>query len=90
MTIFVEREDHPELPFERCCFCRHATPFWALWPDGAKVTGESVACCQACAARAFREDLPTKEQWMRRESICDHRFSARPVPPPKSTRKRKP
>jgi hypothetical protein len=89
-VIFVEREPTAEGPyFERCCFCRAHTSFWTLLPDGYKVTSESVACCEACAARAHGVDLPTKEQWCRRERIADHRFNAAPVPPPKTTRKRK-
>lgn len=86
MSIFVEREKDCIWAHERCCFCRTPTPFWTLLPDGAKVTGESVACCEKCAGRAHREDLPTKEQWFRRERISDHRHCARPVSPPKTTR----
>jgi hypothetical protein len=88
--IFVEQEpkDMGVWGQERCCFCRTPTKCWALLPDGAKVTGDSVACCEACARRAFREDLPTKEQWMRNERIADRAYSASPVPPPKPTRKR--
>jgi len=90
MTVFVEAEKDSVWPNERCCFCRAHTNFWTLYPDPCKVTGESVACCEACAARAHREDLPTKEQWIRNERICDRRPHAASVPPPKTTRKRKP
>lgn len=88
--IFVEQEPKETSIWghERCCFCRKQTPMWTLFPDGAKVTGDSVACCEACARRAYREDLPTKEEWMRRERIADHRYCASPVPPPKTTSKR--
>lgn len=90
MTIFVEQEpkDMGMWGAERCCFCRKPTAYWTLLPDGAKVTGKSVACCQACAKRAYREDVPTKEVWMRRESIADNSFGAPPLLPPKPTRKR--
>jgi len=90
--FFVEREPRDVAVWgqqERCCFCRAATTFWTLHPDPCKVTGKSVACCEACAERGHREDLPTKEQWMRRERIADHSYAAqhqKPIPPPKNTR----
>jgi len=40
-----------------------------------------VACCVMCAGRAFPEDVPSKEDWMRREWIADHSYIALQNPP---------
>ena len=61
---------HPEVvdderdltPTERCCFCRKLTRHWYLPKD--------VACCQDCAKKADRKDVPTKKVWCRREQIA--------------------
>lgn len=65
MAIVVEHEpaDIVACPIqERCCFCREFTRYWAMNFD--------VACCQRCAGNADPMDLPTKEQWCRRERIA--------------------
>jgi predicted amidophosphoribosyltransferase len=76
MSIKIHKEPATVSRFEleNCCFCRRPTPFWT--------EGGQVACCERCAARGYPEDLPTKEEWIRRERIADHSYSARPVPPP--------
>lgn len=51
---------------ERCCFCREATRFWYLPND--------VACCKSCAEKAEPEDVPTKQEWIRRERIASKGF----------------
>ena len=61
--IRVERE--PEgfgPPYEKCCFCRKPTPTWYRPKD--------VAVCPSCARRADHEDVPSKEEWCRRERIA--------------------
>jgi hypothetical protein len=79
MSIRVAKEPHPELPYERCCFCRAPTPFWTDFGDPR----DAVACCEACARRAYVRDVPSKAQWCRRESITDHTYGARHLEPPK-------
>jgi len=88
MSIPTEREPiglakHDDSPEERCCFCRARTFYWTL--ENSKVTSNSVACCTNCSRRAYHEDLPSKAEWCRRESIADHSLGARDVPPPKKS-----
>ncbi len=44
---------------EHCCLCRSVTRFW--------YTPFDVALCTVCASTAERKDLPTKEEWCRKE-----------------------
>ena len=72
MAVEVRKEPKCEYPCERCCFCREPTPFWTI-KNGVETTGEDVACCPRCAARALPEDVPTKKVWFRRERIVTGR-----------------
>ena len=64
------RPDDVEPPFELCCFCRHRTMTWTALPD--REEKDQVACCGPCAERAEPKDVPTKDQWFRREMIASH------------------
>ncbi len=66
--IEIELEqDFQNFPLERCCFCRNPTKYWTL--DPSKTPGEQLACCEKCSKIANYNDLPTKQQWCRREDI---------------------
>lgn len=55
-----------------------------MWTDiTTREPGEQVACCIECARRGYEEDVPTKEQWCRRERIADRSFMGRPLDPPR-------
>lgn len=68
MPIPIHREDPEDPPVERCCFCRNVTPFWTSLSD--RKGGQQVACCEHCAGRGDPVDVPTKDQWCRRERIA--------------------
>lgn len=70
--IHIKDEEDPDPPFERCCFCRTATPSWTTL-KGRK-PGQQVACCPQCAKRAEPKDVPSKEDWCRREDIATPSF----------------
>jgi len=53
-----ESEDMGGPPYERCCFCQKPTPYWCIQKD--------VALCPECAQTAHFEDVPTKEEWLKR------------------------
>ena len=64
MAIVVTPEPDPTPNvMEVCVFCRTPTRYW--------YTPSDVACCQNCAKEANPEDVPTKEQWCRRERIVE-------------------
>jgi len=64
MAIKVEAEPNDMGPvLERCCFCRDHTRYWIVNAD--------VACCESCASRATKDDIPSKQVWCRRERIAD-------------------
>ncbi len=54
---------------EHCVFCRKLTAFWFR----SKRTRD-VACCTGCASRANESDVPTKDEWLKRERIAVGRF----------------
>ncbi len=62
IKVEIEPEDMGPVK-ENCCFCRRPTPYWIVNAD--------VACCQSCATRATKADIPTKDQWIRRERIAN-------------------
>ena len=47
---------------ERCCICRNDTQYW---------TKTHVALCENCAKSAVPDDLPSQEEWIRREEIAE-------------------
>lgn len=47
---------------ERCCICRVDTEYW---------TKTNTALCDKCARVATLKDIPTHEQWVRREQIAE-------------------
>lgn len=59
--IKVVQEQEPGPAVEHCAICRQKTKFWYEPKD--------VACCTVCALQVDAEDLPTKEQWCKREGI---------------------
>lgn len=65
------RLEDPDMgpPLERCCFCREATNTWTDLPG--RTGGGQVACCPVCASRADEKDVPTKQEWCRREKIAE-------------------
>jgi hypothetical protein len=60
-VIEVRKEDeiYSLLTLENCCLCRAATPYWYVHKD--------VACCQACAATATPDMIPSKAEWCAKE-----------------------
>ena len=66
MSIPIEKEEFPEQPFERCCFCRRPTPWWTNLSD--REPGQQVACCPQCAkTRRQPESVPEKREWVESE-----------------------
>jgi len=63
---------HPEPPDmgirEACCFCRQKTIFWS--GDNGDFE-PNVAICPNCASVVEVTDLPSKEEWCKRERIID-------------------
>ncbi|WP_156374426.1 hypothetical protein [Pseudorhodoferax sp. Leaf274] len=51
-------ESSPGEPRERCCMCRSPTPFWHR---------SDVALCQSCARTTKLAQLPTKQEWIKKE-----------------------
>lgn len=45
---------------ERCCLCRTKTRYW--------YTPKDVALCQQCAQTATAKEIPTKREWIAKES----------------------
>lgn len=70
MAIPIHQEPDEGPPGERCCFCRQPTKFWTSLTD--RKLGQQVACCKHCAGRGDPKDVPTKDQWCRRERIAHH------------------
>lgn len=70
IPVIQEPLDAPIRQFglERCCFCRTKTDYWHQKND--------VACCQPCAETHEESDLPTKEQWCRKEDRLNKQSSA--------------
>lgn len=48
---------------ERCCMCRAFTNYW--------YTPKDVALCQDCAKKTKRAELPTKEEWVKKEMALE-------------------
>lgn len=62
IPLVAEPTDIPirSIDLERCCFCRTRTNMWHAEKD--------VACCESCAQDHEEGDLPTKEEWCRKEA----------------------
>ena len=64
IKVIKESDDHfPGDSGERCCICRSMTRYW--------YTKKDVACCPICAKTAKPKDIPSKDDWMRRERDYD-------------------
>lgn len=64
--IPTEREPLNEgPPVERCAFCRTVTPYWTKL--AGRTAGDQVACCTVCAGKHDPKDVPTKDEWFRKE-----------------------
>ena len=59
MPISVKREpdDWGGLPHEHCAFCWTPTVTWYVNTD--------VAVCPQCAKKVNKEDVPTKDEWIK-------------------------
>lgn len=70
VTVTLEPDEGPAI--ERCCFCRDKTKHW-YFPGGVENApprnANEVACCEKCARVATIKDMPSKDEWMRRERI---------------------
>lgn len=65
MPIPVVREPDPQLPYERCVFCRERTIYWTDIPE--RTTGAQVACCPGCGCCRQPAEVPTKAEWLAKE-----------------------
>jgi hypothetical protein len=72
--VRINKEPGAAPPFERCCFCRKPTVWWTTNTKG-KVTGDSVACCDVCAPKHDRPDVPSKKEWMAKERLMTQRLT---------------
>jgi len=59
VTVKREPENMGGPPYEHCCKCGKPTPYWYEKND--------VALCQDCAKTVDVKNIPTKEDWFKRD-----------------------
>ena len=71
MSLKIVHDDTPDWEVqELCCLCRTPTRWWyGTGPD-------NVAVCPDCAKTATHKDLPTKEQWFKKERALSGKEAA--------------
>lgn len=56
---------------EKCCMCRAKTDTWTKLSD--RKPGEQVALCEKCAESFSPANIPTKQEWMKKERAIGNR-----------------